>query len=54
MKKIIFLLTLMFVLGKSHAGNQQYESLRDKTRQLMSQMVADQPPKNSSFQSSQR
>lgn len=31
------------------AGNQQYEELKEETRQLMSQMVADNPPKNSSF-----
>lgn len=54
MKKTFFILLLIFIFGKSYAGNQQYEVLKDETRQLMSQMVADQPPKNSSFENLQK
>lgn len=50
MKKSFLLLSLIVMFGKSYAGNQQYEVLKYETRQLMSQMVADQPPKNSSFE----
>ena len=35
----------------SYAGNQQYEVLKLETQQLMSQMIADSPPKISSFTS---
>lgn len=40
---------MMVIFNKSFAGNQQYEILKEDTRQLLSQQVADVPPKNSSF-----
>lgn len=52
MNKIRILLSLLFVCCEiAYAGNQQYEDLKAETRQLMSQSVADQLPKNSSFSS---
>ena len=50
MKKI-FLTTMILLASSSYAGNQQYEELKNETRNMMSQMVADQPPKYSSFPS---
>ena len=48
MKKFIMLLAFLVPII-SYAGNQQYEELKLETQQLMSQMIADTPPKFSSF-----
>lgn len=48
MKKNLVLI-LAFLASSVFAGSQQYEVLKQETRQLMSQAVADQPPKYSSF-----
>lgn len=49
--KYALILILLSISNVSYAGNQQYEKLKDETRQMMSRMVADQPPKVSSFDS---
>lgn len=46
--KIILIFTLLYT-PLCFAGNQQYEVLKNETRALMSQMVADNPPDISSF-----
>lgn len=49
LKKLLFSFFGISISFYSHAGNQQYELLKDETRTLMSQSVADTPPKFSSF-----
>lgn len=51
MRKIIkvFFWVSLFYIPSCFAGNQQYEVLKNETRALMSQMVADNPPDISSF-----
>lgn len=51
MKNIITIIFFLFLfyIPPSFAGNQQYEVLKNETRALMSQMVADNPPDISSF-----
>lgn len=49
--KYTVLLLLLSLSNFSYAGNQQYEKLKEETRQMMSRMVSDQPPKFSSFNS---
>lgn len=48
MKNFIMLFAFLMPII-SYAGNQQYEELKLETQQLMSQMIADTPPKISSF-----
>lgn len=49
--KYTLLIVLLSLCNFSYAGNQQYEKLKEETRQMMSRMVSDQPPKFSSFSS---
>ena len=49
MRFLLYALCLLLFSQTAQAGNQQYEVLKGETQQLMSQMVADNPPKNSSF-----
>lgn len=51
--KVIHILFFTFMLLPTlgFAGNQQYEILKEETRSLLSQSVADTPPKFSSFDS---
>lgn len=51
--KFVLLAFLLSLTGNVLAGNQQYEKLKDETRHMMSRMVSDQPPKVSSFDSSE-
>lgn len=51
MRKIIFLIFLFFYHTTSFAGAQQYEVLKEETRQLMSKTVSDIAPNISSFSS---
>lgn len=48
-KYLILLLLLLSFNRYAIAGNQQYEILKDETRSLMAQSVADTPPRVSSF-----
>jgi soluble lytic murein transglycosylase-like protein len=48
-KSILFLSLFAVFSSNVFAGNQQYEVLKDETRNLMSSSVADSPPKFSSF-----
>lgn len=55
-KKNLFFFTLL-LFGQIHyacAGNQAYEKLKDDTKLLMTQAVADTPPDVSSFDSPQQ
>lgn len=49
MNKHIFFLLLFLLSNTSFAGNQQYEQLKEETRTVMSQSVADSAPNFSSF-----
>lgn len=49
--KLFFLLFIFSFHMIAFAGNQQYEDLKNETKQMMSKMVSDQPPKFSSFES---
>ena len=49
--KYALLVLLLSLCNFSYAGNQQYEKLKEETRQMMSRMVSDQPPKFSTFTS---
>lgn len=48
--KLVFII-LLLLSDNSFAGNQQYEKLKLETKQMMSRMVSDQPPRFSSFDS---
>jgi soluble lytic murein transglycosylase-like protein len=51
--KLSFVVLLLSFTSSAYAGNQQYEKLKDETKQMMSRMVSDQPPKVTSFDSKQ-
>jgi soluble lytic murein transglycosylase-like protein len=51
MSKYFFLALFIFSSASAWAGNQQYENLDIQTRGMMSRLVADEPPKFSSFDS---
>lgn len=51
MSKYFFLALFLFSSASAWAGNQQYENLDIQTRGMMSRLVADEPPKFSSFDS---
>lgn len=51
MNKYIVSAFFLMASASAWAGNQQYENLDIQTRGLMSRMVADEPPKFSSFDS---
>lgn len=53
LKKTYLFLLLIMLNETVYAGNQQYESLKNDTKQLMSQSVADNPPDISSFKNKQ-
>lgn len=50
-RKILTYIVIFFINSFSYAGNQQYEELKNETKQLMSQSVSDIAPIISSFSS---
>ena len=53
MYKYLLFLSLLFCCNFPTYSSQQYEVLKEETKQLMSQMVADRPPNFSSFSTSE-
>ena len=53
MYKYLVFLSLLFCCNFPTYSSQQYEVLKEETKQLMSQMVADRPPNFSSFSTSE-
>ena len=53
MYKYLVFLSLLFCCNFPTYSSQQYEVLKEETKQLMSQMVADRPPNFSSFSNSE-